>query len=149
MSAVRAITVHHDGMNPFFDVTESSSAGRLEAIRRAHRERRGWGDIGYNYAIDRAGRVFECRSVEYQGAHVRNHNEGNIGVLVMGNFDQQSPTQAQLDALRDHVSQLMRQHGVHSSRIRTHREWETAVTACPGGELQQHMNAMRSRRMFG
>ena len=46
----------------------------------------------------KGGVLWQGRSIRWQGAHVQHHNEGNIGVLVMGNFDLQSPTAAQLTA---------------------------------------------------
>lgn len=136
-------------MSPFYETDMRSAAARLESIRRYHRDSLGWGDIGYHYAIDRAGRVYECRSLTHQGAHVKNYNEGNIGVMLMGNFDQQVPSNAQVDALSHHLSWLMRRHDVPISRIRTHREWEGARTACPGSSLQVFMNTARARRMLG
>jgi N-acetyl-anhydromuramyl-L-alanine amidase AmpD len=149
MTPINYITVHHDGMSPFYDADQSSSAARLESIRRSHRDGNRWADIGYHFAIDRSGRVWECRSLAYQGAHVGNHNEGNIGVLVMGNFDQQTPSSRQLDALNAHLSHLMRIHRVPLTRVATHREWETARTACPGSTLQSHMDLARRRGWLG
>jgi hypothetical protein len=148
MLPIHSITVHHDGMRPFLEGDERGSVNRLEAIRRSHREHRQWGDIGYHYAVDRAGRVWECRPLSHQGAHVKDHNEGNIGVLALGNFDQQAPTPAQLDGLMRHVSWLMHHHRVPVSRLRTHREWETARTACPGTSLQRFMDDARRSGRF-
>jgi N-acetyl-anhydromuramyl-L-alanine amidase AmpD len=143
LSPVHSITVHHDGMRPFFEVGDRGVVARLEAIRRSHRDVREWGDIGYHYAVDRNGRVWECRPISHQGAHVSNHNEGNVGVLALGNFDQQPLTPAQLDGLSRHVSWLMRQYGVPIGRVRTHREWDTARTVCPGTALQRYMDDVR------
>ncbi len=146
LSPVRYITVHHDGMQPFFDTDQRATAARIEAIRRAHR-RRGWGDIGYHFVVDRAGRVWEGRSLRYQGAHVKNYNYANIGIVVLGNFDRQQPSQAQLASVRQLVSSLMDRHHVPSSRVYTHRE--LAPTACPGRYFQQFMNTSRRRGRLG
>lgn len=140
MLPVRYITVHHDAQI-FYSADKKATAAQIEGIRRIHRNKRGWGDIGYHFVVDRAGRVWEARSLAYQGAHVRDHNEGNIGVVALGNFDVQRPTPAQLDALTDLVDRLMRQYHVPVSKLRTHQEW--AVTACPGGHLQTYMTAVR------
>jgi hypothetical protein len=147
MTTIQWITVHHDGMDPFFGADEAASRGRLESIRRAHRNK-GWGDIGYHYAIDRNGRVWEGRSIAYQGAHVKDCNPGNIGVLCMGNFDKQKPTQAQLTALDRHINWLMKNYKINSGRLRTHQEWPSAATACPGVSLQRYMLAARQARHF-
>lgn len=144
MVPVRWITIHHDGMTPFVATDERSSAGRIELIRNGHRGK-GWGDIGYHFAIDRAGRVWEGRPLKWQGAHVKDHNEGNIGILVIGNFDEQSPSAMQLKALEKQVKMVMLKYKIPASRVKTHREWAGAKTACPGKSLQNYVTGWRSR----
>ena len=154
MLPVQYITVHHDGMEPFYATDPGSSAARLDAIRRAHRDK-GWGDIGYHFAIDRDGRVWQGRPLMWQGAHVKDCNEGNIGVVTLGNFDRQSPSAPQIAGLNRHVSWLMRQFrvplrdGAGRSRLLTHQEWPSARTACPGVNLQRYMMAVRNSRQIG
>jgi len=145
MTPIVAITIHHEGMSAFLNDDADSAARRLEAIRRAHR-RDDWGDIGYHYAVDRGGRVWTCRPVSWQGAHVRDHNIGNIGVMALGNFEVQEPTEAQVSAVRRHVVSLMRTHRVPESHVKTHRE--LAPTACPGRYLQQRIDETRMRGGF-
>jgi hypothetical protein len=140
MAPITYVTVHHDGMTPFYGDTAEAAMDRLERIRLSHRGKK-WGDIGYHYAVDRGGRVWECRPISWQGAHVKDHNAGNIGVVALGNFDEQTPTEAQVNAVRSHVSTLMSTYRVQEARVRTHREW--APTACPGAHLQQRINAIR------
>jgi hypothetical protein len=146
MLPVGWITVHHDGMDPFTGEDARAAAHRLDAIRRAHLNL-GWGDIGYHFAVDRAGNVWEGRPLAWQGAHVKNHNEHNIGVVALGNFDRQQPTRAQLAALQQHVRLLMSAFRVPAARLRTHQEW--APTACPGRRLQQYMVTARATGAFG
>jgi len=148
MTTPQWVTVHHDGMDPFFASDENSSRARLESIRRAHRGK-GWGDIGYHYIVDRSGRLWEGRPINWQGAHVKDCNPGNIGVMCMGNFDRQTPTQAQLAALNRHVSWLMKNYRVNMAHLRTHQEWPSAATACPGINLQRYMVAARRNRQIG
>ncbi len=148
MTPIRHITVHHGGMDPFFAVNRVTVAAHLEVIRQLHRGK-GWGDIGYHFAVDRAGRVWEARSLVYQGAHVKDHNPGNIGVVVLGNFELQAPTEAQLVSVRSHLSALMRAYGVPVSRVHTHQEWDGAATACPGGRLQHFLERLRRRGGLG
>lgn len=148
MTAIKWITVHHDGMDPFFASDEGSSRARLESIRRAHRGK-GWGDIGYHYVIDRNGRLWEGRPIGWQGAHVKDQNPGNIGVMCMGNFDRQAPSHAQLVTLNRQLGWLMRTHRVGLTAVRTHQEWPGAATACPGINLQRHMVAARNNRQLG
>ena len=149
MAPIRRITMHHDGMSAFTDTTMTAASQRLESIRRAHLRRKPqrFGDIGYHYAIDPAGRVWQCRELTWQGAHVKNQNPGNLGILVMGNYDRQSLTTRQQQAVLAFVSGQMRQYGVPASRLHTHQE--LAPTACPGRSLQSFMVSSRSNRRFG
>jgi len=142
MLPVKYITVHHDGMSPFMAADARSSAGRIETIRNGHRGN-GWGDIGYHFVIDREGRVWEGRAINFQGAHVKNWNEGNLGICCLGNFDEQAPSQAQLMALERQLVVLMKTYGVPKARVKTHQEWSGAKTACPGRALQTQMVQMR------
>jgi hypothetical protein len=147
MQPVQRITIHHDGMDAFTATSQSAASSRLERIRRGHLARGAWGDIGYHYAIDPAGRVWQCRELTWQGAHVKNQNPGNLGILVMGNYDRQNLTSRQQEAVLAFVSGQMRQYGVPASRLHTHQE--LAPTACPGRSLQSFMVSSRSNRRFG
>ena len=142
MTPIRHITIHHDGMKPFYGTDLPTVASHLELIRTMHRGK-GWADIGYHFAIDRAGRVWEGRPLAFQGAHVKDHNQGNIGIVVLGNFEQQMPTDLQLDAVEQHILALQQAYGVSGRNIRTHREWPGASTICPGGRLQQIVKELR------
>lgn len=148
MAPIRHITVHHDGMEPFYATDRATVAAHLEGIRRLHR-RKGWADIGYHFAVDRAGRVWEARPLNWQGAHVKDHNPGNIGIVVLGNFEEQTPSDAQLDAVREHVTLLMHIYDVPPSRVHTHQEWQGAKTACPGASLQRSLERMRDSGGLG
>ena len=140
MGYVNRITVHHEGWTPVWFDDAASSAKRIESIRNSHQQR-GWADIGYHYVIDRGGRVWEGRNVAYQGAHVRDNNENNVGVMLLGNFDKQAPSQPQVGALQQMLVTLERHYRVHSSRLYTHQELNR--TECPGDSLQAHMVAIR------
>lgn len=143
MQPVSHITVHHDGMSPFLATDERSVAGRIELIRRGHLAR-GWGDIGYHFVVDRSGRVWQGRPLVWQGAHVKDRNEGNVGVLVLGNFERQQPSEAQLRAVSTHLASLCSVYRVSPRSVLTHREWPGAATLCPGRNLQGRMSAVRS-----
>ncbi len=140
MTKLRFITIHHDGMSPFYATSKPAVAARIELIRTGHVDRRGWGDIGYHFTVDRAGRIWEARSLELQGAHVKDHNEGNIGVLCLGNFEEQTPSTAQVRALESFVKSLHARYGIGRGCVRTHRDW--APTKCPGRHLLPHTSRL-------
>ena len=140
MGHIRSLTVHHDGMTPFTSTTYDDTARRLENIRASH-VNKGWADIGYHYAVDPAGRVWACRPESLQGAHVKDYNPGNIGVLVLGNYERQRPTAATKRTLDSLIASHMDSHRIKINSVYTHREW--ASTACPGRHLQDHMVSAR------
>ncbi|MFG0251720.1 MAG: peptidoglycan recognition family protein, partial [Phycisphaerales bacterium JB038] len=118
---IEHITVHHEGSSAVYFDGMSQVQRRLDSVRRGHLSR-AWGDIGYHFIIDRAGRVWEGRPLQYQGAHVKNHNYHNLGVMALGNFDEQSPTQAQLDRLVRVIKIARATCNVPMSRLHTHQE---------------------------
>ena len=142
MVGISRITVHHDGMDPFTSSSRADAVDRLELIRRSH-VNKGWADIGYHFVIDPAGRIYEARPLALQGAHVKDNNEHNLGVMMLGNFDRQSPTPAAAAALAAFVRGQMARYSVDHRRVYTHQELRP--TACPGTSLQSYMIAQRGR----
>ena len=144
---VKWITIHHEGAPVTrSEISRSETAQLLDRLRSYHVQARGWADIGYHYIIDPAGRVWEGRPASLRGAHVRDHNENNLGVMLLGNFELQSPSQAQLETLPRLVRKLRWDHGVPERAMKSHREW--VATACPGKHLQPRFEAMRSEGAF-
>lgn len=142
--AYTRITLHHDGMpDPFYSTDRWAAASRLERIRKAHRQRN-FGDIGYHYVIDPAGRVWEGRQTVWQGAHVKDQNPGNLGICVLGNYMLQRPTDTQLAAVERFVAVQMANRRIALGQVKTHQE--RAPTECPGKFLQPQLLAMRSTR---
>jgi N-acetyl-anhydromuramyl-L-alanine amidase AmpD len=74
---------------------------------------------------------------------VKNRNEGNIGILCLGNFDVSRPSTAQLQALERHAKLVMRHYKLSPANVRSHKEWPEAATACPGRNLQSKMSGLR------
>jgi hypothetical protein len=137
----RRITIHHSGALILRDTARSSVIGELNGVLAAHRRIR-YGDIGYHFVIDYAGRVWEGRSLSYEGAHVSSENEGNIGVMLLGNFERQKPSQPQLETLA-RVSALLRRHfDISARRVYGHRD--IGASACPGRYLYPHVVALKS-----
>lgn len=142
MGSVRRITVHHDAIDPMPGTGTDDVARRLDSIRRSHLGR-GWADIGYHYAIDPAGRVWEGRPLRLQGAHVADQNPNNLGIVMLGNFERQTPTPQAIEALDRLIAGEMRKYRISIGEVRTHREM--APTACPGRHLQLAMDRTRTR----
>ncbi|MFO7869926.1 MAG: peptidoglycan recognition family protein [Kiritimatiellia bacterium] len=134
------ITVHHIGRVTNYHTVVNSVIHDLRGVLVSH-AKRGYGDIGYHFIVDYAGRVWEGRSLAYEGAHVAHENERNIGVTFLGNFEHQKPSGAQLETLRKIVPLLTEHYGVKTGRIYGHRD--LGSTVCPGKTLYPHVVRMR------
>lgn len=141
------ITVHHDGIDAFTSTSRDAAAHRLEQIRQSHLNRKGepFGDIGYHYIIDPAGRVWQGRDTSWQGAHVAGQNPGNLGICVLGNYNRQSPNRAQCATIDRFVRSQMQRYRVGVGNVKVHRE--LAQTECPGRTLKAYMDATRYKGM--
>jgi len=146
MGAIHKITLHHEGWTPVYFTDARTTAERIDLVRSIHVDKRGWGDLGYHFVIDRAGRVWEGRDVRFQGAHVKDNNEHNIGVMVLGNFEQQRPSAPQLETMVRVVQTLTRQYRINPRGVFTHQELRP--TACPGQALQPRIASLRAAGYF-
>ena len=148
MLGVQRVTVHHTAGEMYTDAW-GATAGALEAIRQVHAGTgvtdRNWADIAYHFLVDRAGRVWQGRPLAYQGAHTRQNNEHNLGIAVLGNFEIQSPTAAQLIALGLFIGFVRKVYALPVAQVFTHGE--LVKTLCPGKLLQAYME--RSRMHIG
>lgn len=98
---VSAIVIHHTaGKN---DYSESQSASIVRGIYQYHAKSLGWCDIGYNALVDKYGNIFEGRygglNKAVEGAHAGGFNENTWGISMMGNYAEQQPSQATIDAV--------------------------------------------------
>ncbi len=134
------ITVHHAGTQPFRRTSRSRTAGEISRILESHLDQR-YGDIAYHLIVDYSGRVWEGRSLAYEGAHVSSENEGNIGVMLLGNFERQYPSASQLATLDELVGLLRRQYHVPAMSVYAHRD--LSPTLCPGERLYPSVAEMR------
>jgi peptidoglycan hydrolase-like protein with peptidoglycan-binding domain len=55
-----------------------------KAIQNYHMDSNGWWDIGYNFLVDRQGRIFEGRGWANEGAHAKGYNTTHFGVCFIG-----------------------------------------------------------------
>ena len=118
------ITVHH-----------SADQNAIAGIQRYHMRTNDWGDIGYHFLVDSAGRVYEGRSLAWRGAHAGNasSNQGNLGICVLGDYSTGRPGAAALRSLEALVTALARAHGIPDARIIPHGDLK--ATDCPGPYL--------------
>lgn len=100
----------------------------------------GWRDVGYNYLIERDGRLVIGRSLEIKGAHCVELNHCAIGVCMIGNMNNHPPTPEQYATWLDLLPTLSKRFGISTKDILGHRE--ASPTACPGTHVD--MNKVRA-----
>jgi len=136
------ITVHHQGAGQAVSCHVNSVAADIDAVFGGH-QRKGYADIGYHFVVDYDGRVWEGRSLAYEGAHVSGQNEGNIGILVLGNFNRQKPSSASLEAVRALAGALRSRFLIGDDALYGHRD--LGASACPGTYLYERLVKMRGK----
>jgi len=140
------ITLHHSAESPSNGRTGTLEESKevVRVIQRYHMEdaEHHWGDIGYHFLIDGAGRIFEGRELDWQGAHAGGvNNNQNIGICLFGDFTKSSPTDAALKSLGLLVEKLRDEFRIPASRVYPHKRF--AVTECPGPGLTEWVKTLR------
>ena len=146
------ITVHHSGAGVFSAIEKRSAGRAIRGIQKTHMGANGWDDIGYHYIVDPAGRLWEGRHLDRIGAHAgsRDLNRGNIGILLLGNFDLQEPPRAQLERLGALLAALQGIFAIADAEIYTHNRIRAmeglAPTACPGRYITDWIESRRKKK---
>jgi hypothetical protein len=103
------VVVHHTASTNRYSCAQVPAL--LRGIQRYHMDSNGWNDIGYNYLIDRCGRVWEGRSGGLAkpviGAHTSGFNTSTVGVSLLGSFSSTRPTPQARRALQRFVAWRM------------------------------------------
>ena len=128
------LTVHHAGNMVNTHIYRNSVLRDLKGILGAHL-RNNYGDIGYHFIVDYAGRVWEGRPLFYEGAHVSGQNIENIGVMLLGNFEKQQPAPAQVASLFKLVNALTKKYSISKDSIYGHCDLGQSI--CPGKHLYE------------
>ncbi|MFI6447232.1 peptidoglycan recognition family protein [Kitasatospora sp. NPDC050543] len=164
---IQTLTVHHtDTPN-----ADPDPAATVRAIYEYHAITMDWGDIGYHFLIDEAGRVYEGRWSDTDGIpahdatgkvvtafHTAGFNSGNLGIALLGTLVDQQPTEKARKSLTALLAGLTRWHGLDPQAhvtfvnpvngvtkavemISGHRDW--LATDCPGGTMYASLPALR------
>lgn len=88
LGGFKAAVVHHTvNANNY---TAAQAPGLVRGIFAYHTQSHGWCDIGYNFLVDRFGRIYEGRKGGLngftQGAQAGGFNSDTFGVSVIGDF---------------------------------------------------------------
>lgn len=137
------VTLHHSDGKYTRSLEESEAEARF--IQDFHIHGRGWNDIGYHFLVDPLGNVLEGRPEGVLGAHTLSNNEGNVGIVLLGNYHppvNNRPTQAQLEAVAALGKYLVARYGIDPKSLKGHRDYKG--TDCPGDVAYAKLDALRT-----
>ncbi|MEU4562334.1 N-acetylmuramoyl-L-alanine amidase [Actinoplanes sp. NPDC023936] len=166
---VRVLWVHHTGFGDN-NYSCADSAAIVRSIQLNDVNGRKYSDIGYNYLVDKCGKLFEGRKGGVEnaviGAHAKGFNTNYAGIAVIGNFDTDlvsnaaiektlaqvaaarlgkynySPTSTVTVAAGSDNDKFKLGDKVTLNRIAGHKDGD--ATACPGKNLYPRLPAIRA-----
>jgi hypothetical protein len=165
-STIKMGFVHHTDTSNSYSATQA--AAMVRSVYAFHTRSRGWSDIGYNFLVDKYGRVFEGRygGVDRPviGAHTGGFNTNTFGVSLLGTYSTVAPTSAELSALERVFAWKLGLHYVNPygrttltsaggskyaagtvvtfDNISGHRD--AGLTSCPGNQVYNRLSTIRA-----
>ena len=128
--AWRWVVIHHS----------ATPAGSMAEFDRQHKAK-GWDGVGYHFVIGNGTNTADGQvevtprwPVQKWGAHAKTsdnrYNDYGIGICMVGNFDVDRPTAAQMRSLSKLMAYLTRTYRIPAGNVVGHRD--TKPTECPG-----------------
>ncbi|MFR9799051.1 peptidoglycan recognition protein [Streptomyces sp. MS06] len=100
-NTVKAAFVHHTVTGNAYSCSQAPAV--IRSIYRYHVKSLGWRDIGYNFLVDKCGKIYEGRAggvaKPVMGAHTYGFNTDSMGVAVLGTFTSAKPSSAAVKAI--------------------------------------------------
>lgn len=130
------MTFHHEGGKRAApdDVTSRG----LQGLQKYGWNQKGWPDLPYHFLIDVKGAVYAGRDPMAVGdTNTKYDPTGHLLVTAVGNFDQQTPTEKQLDSIADLMAWACDRYNIDPATLAAHRDY--ADTACPGRYLYPYV----------
>ncbi|MFC7217542.1 peptidoglycan recognition protein [Streptomyces polyrhachis] len=166
-TSAKAVFVHHTVDSNSYSCDDAPAI--IRSIYRYHVLTNGWNDIGYNFLVDKCGRIYEGRwggiAKPVTGAHTLGFNANTSSVAVIGNYSTASASEKAVAAISRISGWKLGLSGVKStSKVSlvagvsngTYDKGETAyvyrlsahrnvyATACPGDKLYARMSTLRT-----
>ena len=148
-----ALVIHHTSVQQQPRVSLERKLQRLQAFSQSQAmvgklKKPAWADVPYHYYIDVSGRIGEGRDVSFAGDTNTNYDLVNrILIVVEGQFDQEEPSAAQLQALTTLVVWLTKKYAIDPANIAGHNDF--AATDCPGRNLKSFLPTLRKAAADG
>lgn len=129
LSQIRQIVVHHSADN-----------GTPESIAKYHVSHNKWPGIGYHFLIDNTGQIFQTNDIDVISYNVSNQNTKSLGICLIGNFENENPSDAQIESLKWLLTAV--RASVGELPLYGHKDRD--ATLCPGKNLY---NLLKSKNV--
>lgn len=139
----KGIVIHHS----------ATDVGSAKALDNFHRnQRRMENGLAYHFVIgngrgmgDGEIHIGNRWTKQLDGGHLKKEewNKIYIGICLIGNFEKQTPSTRQMDALEGITRHLMRRCSLNPSSVTTHRIQHKNHTVCPGKNFS--ISSLKSR----
>lgn len=130
------IIIHHIG-NTNADVDAAT-------VHNWHKGQ-GWSGIGYHFLIRKDGTIQRGRPMNTVGAHAYGANSRSVGINIVGNFEIDLPTRAQVDAAVELIAALCKVYRIRPSERTIIGHRDVNKTLCPGRDLYMMLPAIRRK----
>lgn len=164
------IVIHHTAMDYNSNWTVDDVEKHLQWIYKYHTIDRKFWDIWYNFLIDQLWNIYEWRAGGEWAVwmHASSNNVSSVWIALLGNFENDVPTEAQLSSLVNLVTALTKYYNIdplgktHTFELNTLKEpyvtakinynimWHEDIkaTACPGKNLYTFIPKIREEVAF-
>lgn len=113
--------------------------GTMREIQDLHLDIDKWADIGYHFGIGGDGTIYAGRDIQVRGASVSGYNSGTIGVVVIGDFESETPSSEQLRSLTLLLNWLIPTYTL--THLAGHYEFNPD-TQCPGTNMKPYLGPL-------
>ena len=139
------VTLHHTGdAKPL--LPGDSPVTRLRNLQSWGASDRNWWDLPYHFLLGLNGDIYEGRDYHFMGETNTAYDPGgHFLISVIGNYEIQEPTPAQLNAIADMMAWALSEFHLPLDKIGGHYNY--ADTGCPGKNLRKYLEDGTFRRM--
>ncbi|MEK7433771.1 MAG: peptidoglycan recognition family protein [Cyanobacteriota bacterium] len=146
----KIITIHHSGifsakkinifekmqnLQKYSQSSEKMQNGKIKEV---------WADVPYHFVISGTGEIAEGREINFSGDTNTEYNpENHILIDVLGNFEEQIPTEEQINSLIHLCYYLAKKYNISVEKINAHNYY--AKTDCPGKNLSKIIPQIKTK----
>ena len=132
-ASYQTVVIHHSA----FYLADGMST--LLEVQRLHREDRAWADVGYHFMVDKDGTIYQGRDLTARGAHTAGYNTGSAGLCLLGDFRDEAPPPAQMQAGIALTQWLA--YRLRLTHLAGHGQFN-GWTVCPGSQVSSQLEEL-------